>query len=140
MGNYHYDGQGGPHALSKVTHSLTNGPALPEFDVNWEWDGQEQLKPQNSLHNQDFSYDANGSVTQMGCFGISPKLCKDSKMKKLLVVAFISVLFGVCTLFSEFSAAAMSGGEFDLYSSMYCSLKVAALAFLVLGILVICEE
>lgn len=66
VGEYVYSDQNRPHALSKVTHSITNGPDLNEFKVNWEWDGAAELSERTNVHNVDFTYDANGNATQLG--------------------------------------------------------------------------
>jgi len=73
VGNYSYGaGNAGPHAVTSITPS-TGSTNLPQFEVNWEWNGQDEIKAVPSYTGTEpqpyagtFKYDGNGSVTQIG--------------------------------------------------------------------------
>ncbi|MFQ3246976.1 MAG: RHS repeat-associated protein [Arenicella sp.] len=66
VGNYHYDGPAGPHALSSVTLPMGQGANLGQFAVSWDWDGAVPNKSLPTIHGQTFTYDKKGSIEQSG--------------------------------------------------------------------------
>ena len=73
VGTYTY-GQGGagPHAVTSIA-PINPSPDWSHFQVNWEWDGEAELKNlpnyqtnQTSPYDGVFKYDANGSVEEIG--------------------------------------------------------------------------
>ena len=74
VGGYHYDGDGGPHALSKVTLPLGTDP-LAEFNIKFEFSnyGVDRKVPTDptahadyQIHGKNFTYDDNGNITDSG--------------------------------------------------------------------------
>jgi len=67
VGSYEYNGSG-PHAVSKVTSPLGQYDPIARFQTSWEWNGetvtQNQADIVDTLNN--YSYDANGNITQQG--------------------------------------------------------------------------
>ena len=77
VGTYHYNMGAGavrPHAVTRITQA-NPFPDLTHFDVNWEWKADTNpnadpgLNPQlfsSGSGNNEYTYDANGNITQSG--------------------------------------------------------------------------
>lgn len=72
VGTYSYGANGaGPHAVTSITP--VTSPDVSQFEVNWEWNGQDEIKEvpsyaagQAAPYAGVFDYDANGSATKIG--------------------------------------------------------------------------